>query len=367
MNKILMALLGVILIVSLAQNADAQCGRQRLPAMSQLDFEPELDIIIPHQFPKGGHSVSIASDGEYYYLARMGNPENGSILVYDLEGNFERMIPVELDMRAIFYHLLEEQLFIKDNSLNLYYVNLSTGEVSLYLEDVFHHADSKVAFNLGCCNLLYEMCGDTVYVGTLEQPLSWEYFTGIRHGTDGSENAIGCNNQYFFTWDGSQIFAYSHGGFLEDSLTVSYGDYGWSLDYANGRLWLANDADSGTGYWYGYTGIAPAEPCLSCRTRVLTPYVPTINGNIIFDLAVINCGSTAMELHAEFFPGIGPMNAGTVFDFDLTKLLDAEFNAYEVHRGRYYFHVHDISHLNITQAFYQIEAGPGIDDYLCLT
>ncbi len=47
------------------------------------------------------------------------------------------------------------------------------------------------------------------------------------------------------------------------------------------------------------------DTIMSCSTVLYTPYVPSINGNIIFDLIVANNSEFGIPVWAELYPVIG--------------------------------------------------------------
>ena len=70
----------------------------------------------------------------------------------------------------------------------------------------------------------------------------------------GADGAVAVDADYFYTWDPATgtVYLYDHEGTFETSLTLSNGNYGYSLSCFNGYLFVARDAGYATGIWYGY-------------------------------------------------------------------------------------------------------------------
>ncbi|MDO9256173.1 MAG: hypothetical protein Q7U54_11715 [Bacteroidales bacterium] len=51
---------------------------------------------------------------------------------------------------------------------------------------------------------------------------------------------------------GTNSHNYDLKGRFQKSVKLSHGDYGFSLSFANGLLWVSEDGDYEEGMWYGY-------------------------------------------------------------------------------------------------------------------
>jgi len=104
-----------------------------------------------------------------------------------------------------------------------------------------------------------------------------------------------------FTWDESQVYAYDMNGNPVDPFPLPFGSYGYSLSWANNRMFAADDAGGGTGYWYGYTFAGVSMSC-----QMLTP-VFCRGKNLYFMLTVTNNsgGNIAGTLAFSGYAGYG--------------------------------------------------------------
>ncbi|HPS27188.1 MAG TPA: hypothetical protein PK269_06210, partial [Bacteroidales bacterium] len=66
--------------------------------------------------------------------------------------------------------------------------------------------------------------------------------------------SVAVDGKYIYTWnaDYKLIFVYDMKGQKVKSVEVEKGSYGFSLSYANGLIFVADDGDYATGTWYGY-------------------------------------------------------------------------------------------------------------------
>jgi hypothetical protein len=73
-------------------------------------------------------------------------------------------------------------------------------------------------------------------------------------GTSGANVTMAADDQYMYTWDPSTltIHVYDLDGKFVKNLKITNGSYGYSLSYADGYLFVADDGNYSTGTWYGY-------------------------------------------------------------------------------------------------------------------
>jgi len=65
---------------------------------------------------------------------------------------------------------------------------------------------------------------------------------------------VALDRKYICSWntDFKLIFVYDRKGQKVISVDIEKGSYGFSLSFANGLIFLADDGDYATGTWYGY-------------------------------------------------------------------------------------------------------------------
>jgi hypothetical protein len=263
-----------------------------------IDLTPTLDITIQHSHPM--HSMSITADDNYYYMINGGNASSGHVLTHDLNGNFVLDVSVYLDGRGIFYNPNDGTVYVKVYGFDLYWVDPATGGNGLVYSGIFHDYQSHVSFDAST-GYMYEHADGTVWVVDLATGNTVNTMTGFTYGGWGYNYAICTDGQHIFTWDETQVHAYDMSGSYEESFSLDYGSYGYSLSWANNRMFAADDAAGGTGYWYGYTfeDVSMACTCLSpvfCRGK-----------NFYFKLTVMNStgGNVSGTLTFSGYAGYG--------------------------------------------------------------
>jgi len=100
-----------------------------------------------------------------------------------------------------------------------------------------------------------------------------------------------------------------------------------------------------------------------CSIVIHSQNVPSIGGIILFDIMVTYFGSGAIPVYAEIYPIIGDCAQGTVFDFDINRMITANLNGYETFIGQYFYAPGDVSGLGLSSAAIYVDAGPAIDDW----
>jgi len=230
---------------------------------AMVDLTPTLDITIQHSHPM--HSMGITADDSYYYMINGGNAGLGRVLTFDLNGNFVDSVAAYLDGRAIFYNPNDGTVYVKTYLYDLYWVDPTNGNSGLVYSGIFHNSQSHVSLD-PATQYMYEHADGTVWVVDLANGNTINTMTGFLYGGWGYNFAIATDGQHIFTWDETQVHAYDMSGNYQESFSLDYGNYGYSLSWANSRMFAAQDASGGTGYWYGYTF---ADVTMSCRT--LTP------------------------------------------------------------------------------------------------
>jgi hypothetical protein len=227
------------------------------------------------------HSMSITADDNYYYMINGGNAGSGHVLTYDLNGNFVQDVSAYLDGRTIFYNPNDGTVYVKIYGYDLYWVDPTNGSNGLVYSGIFHDYQSNVAFDPSS-GYMYEHESGTVWVVDLANGNTINTMTGFTYGGWGWCHAICTDGQHLFTWDETQVYAYDMNGNPVDPFSLPYGSWGWSLSWANNRMFAADDANGGTGYWYGYTF---ADVLMTCEN--LTPVICR-GKNLYFVLTVTN-------------------------------------------------------------------------------
>jgi len=216
------------------------------------------------------HNAHITWDGKFYYTCNGGTDKDGSptgkINQYTLAGVFVKSYPFKkFDMSSIMYNSKDKHLYIATQDLKIYkIVDLENGTTETHLENVYRN---------GRCNIALDPNGKIMYVmdgGTLSQYKFLDgslitSFSGLAHGADDSTSkipgrygstAVAVDKNYIYTWDAhsssKKIYAYDKKGTFVKEFRISSGNWGYSLSFANGYVFVAMDGQFKVGMWYGY-------------------------------------------------------------------------------------------------------------------
>ena len=66
--------------------------------------------------------------------------------------------------------------------------------------------------------------------------------------------AVAADNKNIYTWNTNimLVYKYDKKANLIDKYHINNGNYGFSLSYANGMIFVSKDGDSRSGAWFGY-------------------------------------------------------------------------------------------------------------------
>jgi hypothetical protein len=207
------------------------------------------------------HNMGITWDGEYYYTVNGGNTEYSNLNKYDDSGELDTEYDISADGRAILYSPAEEQLYVKPYSMSLDEVDLDAEETSTALEDIFSGDSSSVAMSPDG-EKLYELHDGIVKVFSADDGEEERTFTLSSYNTTeerGYACAVAASDKFLFVWapnSETDILVYGIDGKYVTKFELPRSGYGFSLSWANGMLWIAEDADGSSdgadGTWYGY-------------------------------------------------------------------------------------------------------------------
>jgi hypothetical protein len=206
------------------------------------------------------HNMGITWDGEYYYTVSGGNTDYSNLNRYDESGELHSEYDISADGRAILYSPAEEQLFVKSHGLSLEDVDLDLEETSTALDDIFTGEQSSVAISPDG-EMLYELYEGTVNVFNADGDEEGSFELSSYNTTEelGYAFAIAASDKFLFGWapeSDTDILVYGLDGKYVTRFSLPRSGYGFSLSWANGLLWIADDADGSTdgadGTWYGY-------------------------------------------------------------------------------------------------------------------
>lgn len=149
----------------------------------------------------------------------------------------------------------------------------------------------------------------------------------------------GADNEY-----GYCVRETNDGCYIVSGRTYSYSTASWDVDYY--LIKLQN------------------RVALSCSVAVLTPNVPSVNGNLMFQLQVTNSGNAATNVYGELYPTVGDCITGIPQDFNLTRLLTSGLAPSATFIGRYMYNVGNVSRFNLGLCAVTIDIGPALNNWV---
>jgi hypothetical protein len=203
------------------------------------------------------HNMGIAWDGSEYFTLNGGNEASGQISVFSEDGELDHSSDVSIDGRAIFYCPTDKKLYLKPFSLDLQSYDSDAEEALLEKSAVFHSDQSSPALSPDG-KTIYELAEGTLYIMSFP---AMKVLKEINHfSTLGSpyNSVIAASAKHLFTWNSDGVVSmYNLNGKLQSSFKLEEGLFSFSLTWANGMLWGAEDAngseDGAVGNWHGYT------------------------------------------------------------------------------------------------------------------
>jgi hypothetical protein len=203
------------------------------------------------------HNMHIASDGQYLYTCNGGKPALGQISKFTLDGTKIGSYSFELDMRSVMYNPSDKKLYINTYSKELYRIDdLMQGIYSLVYEfsNVNEQATPAISAN---GKLIYFMEFGELSVYNMKNGELKTTLSGLKCADEVADGgtAVAVDKKHIYTWDGLQqkVFVYDLKGKYQKALKLNQGDYGFSLAFANGMLWVSTDGNYEEGTWYGYS------------------------------------------------------------------------------------------------------------------
>jgi len=217
------------------------------------------------------HNAHITSDGKSFYTCIGGAKDkisNGKINKYSLNGEFLRSYPFKnFDMRSIMYNSKDGKLYIATNDAKIYkIVDLENGTTQLVFDKKYKNPQSAVAMDPDG-KKFYAMDDGTLTIHKIKDGSVIQTLSGLSFGADDKDDetapkgrygstAVAVDKNYIYTWDAhasvKKIYAYDKKGIFKEAFSISSGNYGFSLSYANGYIFVVIDGGGAIGTWNGY-------------------------------------------------------------------------------------------------------------------
>jgi len=202
------------------------------------------------------HNMHLTSDGQYLYTCNGGKSELGQISKYNPDGSKIASYKIDLDMRSIMYNPSDKKLYVNTYSQKLYKINdLVMGNYSEVFDFSDRNEQSAPALSANG-KLIYFMEFGELYVYTLKSGKLISTLSGLKTAGEAGlgGTAVAADKKNIFSWNADEqtVYIYDLKGKFQKSVKLAQGDYGFSLSYANGMLWVSTDGDYEEGAWYGY-------------------------------------------------------------------------------------------------------------------
>jgi hypothetical protein len=194
------------------------------------------------------HPMKLTSDGSSYFMIADGSAPS-PVQQFDLTGALVGAVDVPIDARSLLFNAGNGQFYAKIFGTDWYQVDPIGGSATLLLSGIFAFNQSSPAF---ARDSIYEHESGTVRVLDLATGQLQRTITGLQSGGFPSSEAIATDGDHLFTWNGTTVFMYDFVGRRITSFDLSNGTWGFSLSFANGLLWTADDVGAGTSTWFGY-------------------------------------------------------------------------------------------------------------------
>ena len=219
----------------------------------------------------------ITYDGKkYYYTCTGGKTAKGEkagykINRYDALTGAKVSYPFNLfNMRSIMWNKSDKHLYIATSEGKIYKItNLETGVAVQCLfkgkPNLYDNPQLSPALDPNG-KILYVMDHGTLTMYNFKNGAIINTLSGLAFGADSKDEplskgkngstSVAVGKKYIYTWDASskpkKINAYDKKGNLVKTFQISSGNWGWSLSYANGRVFVSQNQPNSVGLWNGY-------------------------------------------------------------------------------------------------------------------
>jgi hypothetical protein len=220
-------------------------------------YGPLHDPVFEVQFTEdANHTMHITSDGSYFYTVNGGTASIGRINRFTLDGTLDTAFSLLIDGRGLSFNQSDNCLYASIYERHIVRINMTTWQFDTVFTNIMTNIQASFAlspdgttmydFYNGTCNV-YDFPSGTLDTTFSGMSCGTSYTTGVA--------CIAADAEYLYTWNAllQTVYVYNAAdGSYVRTMTLSNGNYGYSLSVFNGLLFAAVDANYGTGTWYGY-------------------------------------------------------------------------------------------------------------------
>ena len=222
---------------------------QSIPPVFIFDEEPE------------SFSMHLCSDGANLYTVNGGVAEKGKISSFNEDGTFINSYPLPLDMRSIMFNKKTKSFYVATADKQIIrIIDLRAGTYELIYSDLYENPQSSLAFDPKG-KYLYAFDKGTLSVYDFKKGTLVQTLLGIKCGEENRNGAatVAVDATYIYTWDSASktVYVYDKDGRFKASFILQNGDFGYSLSYAKGMIFVSHSLQGKTGNWYGYKLMEP--------------------------------------------------------------------------------------------------------------
>ena len=171
-------------------------------------------------------------------------------------------------MRSIMYNSKDKNLYIATYDMKIHkIVDLENGVTEQCFkgkENIYKNPRSSAALDPNG-KILYVMDKGTLTMYNFKDGSIKKTLSGLSFGEDDKDDpglgkygsaSVAVSKKYIYTWDAhsnqKKIYAYDKNGNLVKVFQISSGNWGWSLSYANGHVFVSVNQPNSVGLWNGY-------------------------------------------------------------------------------------------------------------------
>lgn len=223
-------------------------------------YGPLHDPILEIQFDEpNNHNMNITSDRNSYFTINGGN-ENGKIKKYDRDFNHITTYNIGIDGRGLCYNSSDGLFYASVfNGSIVKITDLANGSWEMLYEEKMQNPQASFSLSADGSKF-YDFFRGKLMVWDLATGTLIETITGLSFGNGNMRGHadITVDPDFVYTWNAQQgkVFIHDHAGVLLQTMTLIHGNYGHSLSFVNGYLFVSEkeheDSREGTGTWYGY-------------------------------------------------------------------------------------------------------------------